>query len=170
MLLFGTLIHRYFDQLGGLLKGKVIWWLLAYAVLAFATRNLATGVGGKTFAAASLLVMRVMLAMLTVSAAYSFPGLSQFLLRGNDISYGLYIYHLPVYNLFIHYGQPSVTWFPLALASAILCGCASWTYLERRMLTLKDRFIQHATTGVRTEDRPVTSGVVEVAPQADSIS
>jgi len=38
-------------------------------------------------------VVMPLLAVTTISMAYTAPQLSQWLLRGNDISYGVYIYH-----------------------------------------------------------------------------
>ena len=39
-------------------------------------------------------ILFIPLAVLTFSFAYSFPMLSQKLLQRNDISYGIYIYHV----------------------------------------------------------------------------
>jgi peptidoglycan/LPS O-acetylase OafA/YrhL len=169
MLLFGTIIHRQFKRLGPLLSGKVLWWLAGYIALVFATRGLASGAGGKAIEAAILFIVRLALALLTVSAAFSFRGLGDFLLRGNDISYGLYVYHLPVYNLFIQYGLGAAQWFPLALAGGILCGCASWIFLECRMLGLKDRFRAAVKTDVKVKTQETRSDILTIGPQGGTI-
>ncbi len=137
MLLFGTLIYRFFDQLRPILAGKVLLWLAAYLLLAFLQPVTSAGGSASPVIGAYLLVQRVILALLTVSAAYSFTSLSDLLLRGNDISYGIYIYHMLIFNLFVQYGLAKPQYFPIALAGALLCGALSWYFLESRMLKLK---------------------------------
>jgi len=169
MLLFGTIIHRQIGWLGRLLSGKVVWWLGGYIVLVFSTHDLAAGAGGKAIEAALLFVVHLVLALLTVSAAYSFHGLGDSLLKGNDISYGLYVYHLPVYNLFIQYGLGTAHWFPAAILGAILCGYASWIFLERRMLGLKNRVQAAAGRHLKPAKSGAAPGVSRFRLQQDPI-
>ena len=83
-------------------------------------------------------VSYLFLAALIFKLAYSRPGLSNRLLRRNDISYGVYIYHMPVVNymVFNHW-----TGTPTALATTLLVtyGLAvlSWFVIERPALRLK---------------------------------
>lgn len=71
-------------------------------------------------------------------AAYAAPQASK-LLHGNDISYGIYIYHIPVMNMFLYYGllggQYTVATLLLSLAFALL----SWFLVERPSLKKKRR-------------------------------
>ncbi|WP_439926192.1 acyltransferase family protein [Nitrobacter sp. JJSN] len=77
------------------------------------------------------------LAAVTLSAAHTLPGLSQRLLRGNDFSYGAYLYHRP----FIHAvtGVGLTGWIGFAATAALTASGSvlSWALVERPFLTLK---------------------------------
>jgi peptidoglycan/LPS O-acetylase OafA/YrhL len=85
-----------------------------------------------------LLVANAALAGWTMSVAFSRRTLSQRLLRGNDVSYGLYIYHMLVVNLFVHhraFGQ--LRYVLLAAAVALAVAALSWRLVEAPALKLK---------------------------------
>lgn len=70
--------------------------------------------------------------------AYSAPKLAKKLLNGNDISYGIYIYHVPIMNMFIFYnviGKLGYTLATLCIASAL--ALASWMLIEKPSLRRK---------------------------------
>lgn len=52
----------------------------------------------------------------------------------HDLSYGIYVWHMPVINLLLTLGLPSPT---LAVGSSILLGALSWILVERPALRLK---------------------------------
>ncbi len=84
------------------------------------------------------LLALVILAFLTFSAAYTNPGLSNRLLKGNDISYGIYIYHMPIIN----YGIDSQSRnYPLLMLISIIIvsilAILSWRFVEKPALNLK---------------------------------
>jgi len=90
------------------------------------------------------------LVLVTVSAAFTVPTLSERVLRRNDVSYGLYIYHQPVINVLWLRGlfaggaaMVAMLLFSLALAFA------SWTLIEKRALALKRHSLYaHRATAV----------------------
>ena len=51
-----------------------------------------------------------------------------------DLSYGLYIWHMPIINLLLVLNKPSL---PLALVCCFLCAISSWFIVERNALKLK---------------------------------
>ena len=74
-----------------------------------------------------------------LSVAYVRPHSARKILRGNDFSYGLYIYHLPIVNVLLHGGRSGgVHWVAVALALAMGCAVASWFMVERPFLRLKN--------------------------------
>jgi peptidoglycan/LPS O-acetylase OafA/YrhL len=81
---------------------------------------------------------RILLALATISAAYSWRSLSEKILGGTDISYGIYIYHSIVINVFVELGRMnsmlSVVW--IFLISATLAWL-SWTLIEKPALSCK---------------------------------
>jgi len=70
--------------------------------------------------------------------AYTRPWLADRLLHGNDISYGIYIYHMPVVNmaLYYKYAAGGVTLFSVLVISLGLA-IASWLLVERPCLRRK---------------------------------
>ena len=73
-----------------------------------------------------------------LSLAYVRPTLGHQLLRGNDVSYGLYIYHMPIVGLLIQLGRTgSLVWVGVALGSALTCAVLSWRFVERPFLRRK---------------------------------
>lgn len=80
----------------------------------------------------------LLLGLCVLSLAYSAPGLSQRILRGNDCSYGVYIYHMPIVNLAIWYGGSGSMWaIVLSLAATALVAVLSWRFVERPFLRRK---------------------------------
>ena len=77
------------------------------------------------------------LCALILSSAYTRPTLAEHLLRRNDISYGVYIFHIPVINIFVHNGFAG--WPILVAAVLMTIGLAglSWTLIERPALGLR---------------------------------
>lgn len=73
----------------------------------------------------------------TLSLAYSWPGLSECLLRGNDLSYGLYLFHMPIANALIVGGITGPAGAALTVVGAVLCAGLSWRLIERRALAQK---------------------------------
>ena len=57
------------------------------------------------------------------------------------VSYGLYIWHLAVFNAVLRYGRlwPPITQATVALSLAALATCGSWFLVERPFLRWKDR-------------------------------
>lgn len=78
------------------------------------------------------------LAVLVMKLAYTKPWLSGKLLRQNDVSYGIYIYHMPVSNVLLYAGLVGSVWYSiLALAITIPLAMASWWLVEKPALHLK---------------------------------
>ncbi len=73
-----------------------------------------------------------------LSVAYVRPHAAHKVLRGNDFSYGLYIYHFPIINVLLQNGRSGgVQWVAVALALAMGCAAASWFMVERPFLRRK---------------------------------
>lgn len=160
MFLIGVLLQRHFHRFAHAFVDKGATWLAGYIAVDSAIRLLL----GRTANGAPLLdavsgvaaaASVVLLACFVVSFAYSRRTVSGHLLRGNDISYGVYVYHMLVVNAFLQLGW---TGQPQHLAGAVavtlVFALASWHLVERPALRLK------RTRGSNTEvpaDGPATS-------------
>lgn len=70
--------------------------------------------------------------------AYTKPELSSKILRGNDISYGVYIYHMPIINfLIVHSIKGTLRDLLLAMVLTYTFAFTSWVLVEKRALNLK---------------------------------
>lgn len=133
MFLLGVLAQRHFAMLHRLLAGKGLYLLVAYVLLMFAINPFGVvrgnALGPFSYAALALVVF---------SCAYSLPMLSRRLLAGNDISYGVYIYHMPVVNVLIELGfRGRPVDVVAATTLTVLLACLSWFAVERPALRLK---------------------------------
>lgn len=61
----------------------------------------------------------------------------QTFVRSNDISYGLYIYHMPIINLAIYFNYPVELSLPFVLVFTFILALASWFFVERKALARK---------------------------------
>lgn len=77
------------------------------------------------------------MALVVLKAAYSAPGLADRLLRRNDYSYGIYIFHIPILSVFYHAGWSGWPLAAVAVPLTIFIAVASWRYIERPALRLK---------------------------------
>jgi peptidoglycan/LPS O-acetylase OafA/YrhL len=154
--LVGVLMQRHWTALRGWLAGRAHWWLLGYLLICVAAKRLHIYVGSADISPLFLLP----LAGLVLSCAVSLPGLSDRLLRHNDISYGIYIYHALVLNLMLLFAvQGDFLSAVAALAISLSLGAASWWFVERPFLGRKRKSLRAAMQArLRSRDLPEPAG------------
>ena len=87
----------------------------------------------------------VLLAWLIYTAAFTAPTLSEKILHKNDISYGIYIYHMPIVNFMIYkHMTGSLVYLCLALSLSISMALVSWRLIEKPALRLKKITLRRA--------------------------
>jgi peptidoglycan/LPS O-acetylase OafA/YrhL len=100
----------------------------------------------------------IVLGCLAISFAYTLPSLSKFL-RGIDLSFGVYLYHMPLISTLHFAGLREAAWLWLVvLIGSVLAAAGSWFLVERPALRLKKkppRFIAalRAAPGARPPNR-----------------
>lgn len=135
MFLIGIMLQRNLQSIRRFVVGKGPWWLVAYLVTAYVFhRYLGTAVATST----PQILLMTLLAFATISMAFTAPHVSELLLRGNDISYGTYVYHMIVANLAFELGYRGTTtsWF-VVLVITFVIATLSWLLVERPALRLK---------------------------------
>lgn len=137
MFLLGVLFQTNFDFFYRFLGGKFFEILLIYivitAALVFVFKADASDFGNLMNP-----FLFPLLAVLIFSAAYTNVNLSDKILHGNDISYGAYIYHMPIINWALYNNYASTYGVSLALLFFIVIfSVLSWMLLERPFLKLK---------------------------------
>lgn len=134
MFLLGVLFQKNFAALHRLLSGKVLFLLPAYLLLSYVSRRfLGWPLGNEVHP-----LLFLLLAATIFSAAFSFPTLSGRIFKGNDISYGIYIYHIPIINLFLYYGLTAdISYFYLTITLTAVLASLSWLLVEKQCIRLK---------------------------------
>lgn len=140
--LIGSVFYIFWNKLGNLVQNNLYKWALAYAayILIFDVMfefNLTSYHITNIFQPISM----VILSCLVLSFAFSANTLSEKVLKHNDISYGLYIYHMLVVNTLISVGfYKSLMSFMVVFIITTLLAYISWKFIEKPALSLKKKF------------------------------
>ena len=133
MFLLGVFCQKNFATLYKYFHGKLFYVLGSYLLIFYSL-----GVWWHLNLSIINPLMQLGLAMVIFSFAYSYTNVSNKLLRHNDISYGLYLYHMPVCNYFIYLGlEHNKIYLYLAVLLASIIAYISWISLEKPALLLK---------------------------------
>jgi peptidoglycan/LPS O-acetylase OafA/YrhL len=133
--LTGSMMYLFWDKIKKNIEGKALYWLLFYIIfnLIFDIKPLYTPVNLH-------LISNLLLSIVTISLAYTLPKISSFL-KGNDISYGIYIYHMLVINSLICFGYlGDVKYLFLTVIITIAISLFSWFLIEKKALQYKNKF------------------------------
>jgi peptidoglycan/LPS O-acetylase OafA/YrhL len=123
----GVILLFYFDFIK-----KHIKWFLPFSIFIFITRYFVFNLVIDFFYPISF-------AVLIISFAYYFKKLG-LISKYGDFSYGMYLYHYPIIQLFIYFGRLNenpIVLFLVCFCSVLLLSCLSWHLLEKRFLKRK---------------------------------
>jgi peptidoglycan/LPS O-acetylase OafA/YrhL len=82
----------------------------------------------------------MLLCALIVSAAYSAPHLAEKILKRNDISYGIYLFHWPVANALLVLGVSGGSAIFLNICITVFVAMISWLFVEKPDLALRKKY------------------------------
>lgn len=135
LFLFGVLLQRFKVYQKAFVYGKGLLWFCVYLAFSYLVETTPE----------TYIFKLVFLGFTTISLAYTFPKLSEFLLRGNDISYGVYIYHGLVLGIFVELGLKNnlMYVFSIFLISYLL-GTLSWIFVEKPIMKRKRKAVDMA--------------------------
>jgi peptidoglycan/LPS O-acetylase OafA/YrhL len=140
--LLGAIAYLNWDRIGKWYKGKGLFWLAAYLLyytifsvwLKKFTLSYWTGFYH--------IIAVILLSQTTISLAFSYKSLSTRGLRHNDISFGIYSYHMPVINVLLALGYAGNDYTILiALTAILLLAVLSWKFVEKPALLRKRKTI-----------------------------
>jgi peptidoglycan/LPS O-acetylase OafA/YrhL len=134
MFLFGVLFQKNFNLLHKYLAGKTVYLFIIYIASAYYVDiNLGWHFGNLLHP-----IMYIILSALIFSFAYTLPLLSNKILNRNDISYGVYIYHVPIINLFVYYNfTVNINYLCLVIIATLLGATMSWLFIEKASMKFK---------------------------------
>lgn len=108
--------------------GKGLLWIVIYLAFSFLIIDFPL----------KLQLGNILLAVSIVSMAYSSPLLATRALKGRDISYGVYLYHMVFINIFVELGLTNnEPIFLLATILTFLTALLSWIFIEKPTLSRK---------------------------------
>ncbi len=132
--LVGVLMRYAYERHPAIFRGQAFGWIAVYAIWALIEVHFSIpGANGNLLNVVSL----ILIATLIISGAFSAPALSRRVLRGNDISYGMYIYHAPILNLLVAHQIGGGRGFALFFVTVVIFAFLSWRLVEKPMLSLK---------------------------------
>ena len=134
MFIIGFLFYKNWSLVEKYITGRFKLWFSIYATCILFNLFFNIGIQGNKIA----LPWVLLITPLVLSAAFTKPDLSGRVLRRNDISYGMYIYHMPVFNFAIYFSGAvtmAVAW--IALIAVPIFALISWKIVERPALSWK---------------------------------
>jgi peptidoglycan/LPS O-acetylase OafA/YrhL len=135
MFLVGVYFQRNFDSLMFLLRpANPLVLLCLYVTVFLALQN---------YGALKAYIIDPMkfffLVIVVFKCAYYLPDTYGNILNGNDISYGIYIWHMPVVNHMIHMGYNQTYGHAfVAITLSIVLAYFSWVFIEKPVLGFKN--------------------------------
>lgn len=129
-----NLLKKYFEN-------NFLNWFVIYLLYMLVTKAL-LGFDTSSYWIESPLniIATILLAGATFSAAFTNNNLSSRLLKGNDISYGIYIYHMLVVNFLVHRNIIAKSYLMLVvLIVTVFLAYISWRFIEKPSLNLKNK-------------------------------
>ena len=131
--MIGSLLYIYWDKVRKYIEGKFLIYLSVYLIYCIGLNEYPDFYIASGFT----LLTNVMLGLVTISFAYTLPHMGR-VLMGYDISYGVYIYHMIVVNVYVQCGFMNDPVYLLqVVAITVLLGIMSWVLVERKALALK---------------------------------
>lgn len=130
--LIGVITYHLWEKIKPYFVGKALYWFVAFNCYIFIS-----GFGPSYWPIFPQLISNFLLSFLTISFAFTIPELSK-ILKGNDLSYGIYIYHMLIVNTFVELGmigQTKYLYFLFLLT--IIFAFFSWRFIESKFLKYK---------------------------------
>jgi peptidoglycan/LPS O-acetylase OafA/YrhL len=150
----GVAARLAFSQIAAVLDGrfKFLWWAALYGVVTAALIHwkIAEGPIDIRHVDAIVILRLLLLSGLALSAALTWKRVAR-VLRGVDLSYGIYLWHMLVIStlMAMRVGSSPLLWFAVLLPTVSIAA-ASWFVVEKPMLTRKVSRSREAKTQTAT--------------------
>ncbi len=117
---------------------KAHYWIAGYLIYCFTFHHMLPVVMFH-------FIGNILLCFTTLSVAYTLPGITKNILRGNDISYGIYLYHGLVMALIVQLQLQQHFNLVMIIVVAYVLAYISWISVERPFINLKKQTIKADT-------------------------
>ncbi|MEM9440382.1 MAG: acyltransferase [Pseudomonadota bacterium] len=138
MFILGALVSKYFGIVKLVLKTNFFAISVIFIITWYISINLDLIWGNEINPIGYLALIALLLKI-----AFSYPGASDHVLKRNDISYGVYIFHMPIINFLLFKNVTGFKGFIIALAFTFIAALVSWFFVEKPTLRLKKRQLRY---------------------------
>ena len=139
--MFGILAFKFWKKVRFLFEGTILYWLIGFVLYSYIfSDQLELYKPSYWINHVTIFGAHFLLSCVTLAFAFSNTTLSYKLLKGNDISYGVYIYHMPIVNLMIHrHYINNPKYIVIMFIATIVLAYLSWVYVEQPALRFKGK-------------------------------
>ncbi len=144
MFIIGMFFYANFDFFYKLARNRFPIFLIIHICAFYAVAHFGgTASVLATSGGFSKYLLMLTFALCVFSAGYSMQNLSDRILKRRDISYGLYVYHMPIANFIIYTAGTGMSNAMLAFALTVAVSILSYAFVESKFLGMKRRSIRN---------------------------
>ena len=135
LFLAGVILQRIRIYQSPIIYNKALYWIIGYALFSL---TLPGFINPTLF----LVIKNLLLAGCILSMAYTLPGTALKLLRTNDISYGIYIYHGLILTVMVQEKWVNYENIFLIIIMTYILAYLSWIFIEKPFIKRKEKTIR----------------------------
>lgn len=166
----GMMLRLFWDKVSFLFENRAMFWLPAYIIFSqhgFTHGYFLEGLDFHNAVNPTTVTRMTLLGLTTISCALSFKGTSNAVLRGVDLSYGIYLWHMLFVTLFIAYGVTGYWWLWIVVPACAVAAAAISRYaVELPALRLKRRPVRDGVASSAPPAKPSSSLLASVQPRS----
>ncbi|MFN3782359.1 MAG: acyltransferase family protein [Spirosomataceae bacterium] len=138
--IIGIAFYYHYNFLIHHIENRFLSWLLVYIVYVLFFKYAFSLYENPYSRSLFGILANILVVFVFFSLAFSYKTWSSRFLRNNDISYGLYIFHMPIVNFFVQNGYVGdISYFLVVCLLSIFFALASWFLVERNALKFKEK-------------------------------
>ncbi|WP_374948574.1 acyltransferase family protein [Mucilaginibacter sp.] len=138
LFLVGVIFQRLRIYSSRFIYGKALYWIVPYFSFSLFFFD-------RMDAVYFTVIQYLFLSFTLLSMAYTLPTIADKLLRKNDISYGVYIYHGLILTVIVEMKWLPYINLPVVLAATSVMALLSWFFIEKPFLKKKARTIHQVS-------------------------
>lgn len=133
LFLIGVYFYKYFEKIKYLVENKFLIWIIVFAAFNIGINYLHVELNILLY-----IIKWTVFSFTIFSFSFSYKTLSRRILKGNDYTYGIYIYHMLIINVFVYSNfVAQIQYFFYVIFGSIVLGMISWHVIEKPFLKMK---------------------------------
>lgn len=131
--ILGIGFYKFYGVFEKYIENKFLFWIFVYVIFNVSIHYLDIKMNFFMH-----IVKWIIFSFFIFSFAFTYKNVSKVLLLGNDYTYGVYIYHMLVINVFIELKLVGeIKYLLTAILISLILGIMSWHWIEKPFLKLK---------------------------------